>query len=250
VPRFVLAHSLSLVKTFHVLAGPGPVDAGEAGTCCNNCVPRRELNVSMPLVRLPVFLPDPDYECLSRLSNENYRKSYVCAGVNHGLGRARTNQSAGRAVSVCANRIGGDDFGQRVPGASCVRAGDGLSQTIIEKCGSARVAVSGRARDFIILGLCFPPVLALLPATGELSPVVSLPRCATRLGCDCFFAPVRAAFLCPSQGRHRTRHAEHAGAGFPAFADCAAAASPLPSRCGNRALAASNVARADLIAAP
>jgi two-component system, OmpR family, phosphate regulon sensor histidine kinase PhoR len=71
-----------------------------------------------------------------------------------------------------------------------------MSQTDpVEKRKAPRVAVSGRARDFIILGLCFTAVLALLAATGELSPVVSLAALAMLVSVAIAYFAGTAAFL-------------------------------------------------------
>ncbi|MBU2607353.1 MAG: hypothetical protein KKC43_15865 [Alphaproteobacteria bacterium] len=71
-----------------------------------------------------------------------------------------------------------------------------MSQTDpVEKRKAARVAVSGRARDFIILGLCFTAVLSLLAATGELSPVVALAALAMLVSVAIAYFAGTAAFL-------------------------------------------------------
>jgi len=71
-----------------------------------------------------------------------------------------------------------------------------MSQTDpVEKRKAPRVAVSRRARDFIILGLCFTAVLALLAATGELSPVVALAALAMLVSVAIAYFAGTAAFL-------------------------------------------------------
>jgi two-component system, OmpR family, phosphate regulon sensor histidine kinase PhoR len=70
-----------------------------------------------------------------------------------------------------------------------------MSQTDpVEKPKGPRDAVSRRARDFIMLGLCFTGVLALLAVTGELNPVVALAALAMLVSVAIAYFAGTAAF--------------------------------------------------------
>ncbi|MFT5775053.1 sensor histidine kinase [Hyphomonas sp.] len=71
-----------------------------------------------------------------------------------------------------------------------------MSQTDpVEKPKGPRDAVSRRARDFIMLGLCFTGVLALLAVSGELNPVVALAALAMLISVAIAYFAGTAAFL-------------------------------------------------------
>ena len=87
-----------------------------------------------------------------------------------------------------------------------------MSQTDpVEKPKGPRNAVSRRARDFIMLGLCFTGVLALLAMTGELSPVVALAALAMLTSVAIAYYAGTAAFLPVSRQAQAPAKAEGAG---------------------------------------
>ena len=87
-----------------------------------------------------------------------------------------------------------------------------MSQTDpVEKPKGPRDAVSRRARDFIMLGLCFTGVLALLAMTGELNPVVALAALTVLVSIAIAYFAGTAAFLPVSRQAPAPAKAESAG---------------------------------------
>tara|TARA_R110000764_G_scaffold102065_4_gene187520 strand:+ start:4050 stop:5420 length:1371 start_codon:yes stop_codon:yes gene_type:complete len=87
-----------------------------------------------------------------------------------------------------------------------------MSQTDpVEKPKGPRDAVSRRARDFIMLGLCFTGVLALLAMTGELNPVVALAALTVLVSVAIAYFAGTAAFLPVSRQAPAPAKAESAG---------------------------------------
>ena len=87
-----------------------------------------------------------------------------------------------------------------------------MSQTDpVEKPKGPRDAVSRRARDFIMLGLCFTGMLALLAMTGELRPVVALAALAMLTSVAIAYYAGTAAFLPVSRQAPAPAKAESAG---------------------------------------